>query len=386
MAWAGVNRRIFLVTIVGSASAIGGVTACSIGTSRMSGLAPAALSPEEPRETINGMRPPKRRRPVVAILADNRGSETTDLMIPYAVLKRSGAADVIVVAPAPSPIALMPVLSIQPQSTLDAFDRTYPDGADYVVVPAFHHDDRKGPILDWLRRQATLRATIIGICEGARVVGRAGLLDGRRATSHWSAIGSLQRAHPTMRWVRDRRYVVDRGVVTTTGVTASIPLSLALVEAIGGPAAAAELSARIGVASYDALHQGDRFSLNANWVSRAIANSIAIWNHETVGIPIADGVDDIALALTADAWSRTYRSKAVTVAQRSSIRTRDGLVVQTDRLSSGAAAPDVLMPLPEKSLPAQSLDVALFNIASRYGDTTAGFVALQLEYAQKLAR
>src|SRR3546814_787892 len=135
----------------------------------------------------------------------NRGSETTDLMIPYAVLTRSGIADVIVVAPDRSPIAMMPALSIRPQSTLGAFDSAHPEGADYVIVPAFHHDDREGPILDWLRKQAVSRATIIGICEGVKVVGRAGLLDGRRATTHWYAIGALQRAYPTMQWVRDRR-------------------------------------------------------------------------------------------------------------------------------------------------------------------------------------
>src|SRR3546814_9652786 len=92
----------------------------------------------------------------------------------------------------------LPALSIRPQSTLGAFDSAHPEGADYVIVPAFHHDDREGPILDWLRKQAVSRATIIGICEGVKVVGRAGLLDGRRATTHWYAIGALQRAYPTM--------------------------------------------------------------------------------------------------------------------------------------------------------------------------------------------
>lgn len=374
------DRRVFLGTIVGGAAAFGGVAAFSMRNAEGSGSAPAVLSAEEQREIISGLKAPKRQRPVVAILADNRGSETTDLMIPYAVLKRSDLVEVAVVAPEASPIALMPAMSIQPQFTLDVFDHAHPEGADYVIVPAFHHDDREGPILDWLRTQASSRATVIGICEGAKVVGRAGLLDGRRATTHWFAIKGLQRRHPTMEWVRDRRYVVDRGVVTTTGVTASIPLSLALVEAIGGSSAAAELSARLGVTTYDSTHQSDRFSLSANWVSQVAANSVAFWNHETVGIPVADGVDDIALGLTADAWSRTYRSKAVTVGHRSSIMTRTGLTVLTDRLVDGAA-PDILIPLSAGSLPAQSLDTALTNIALRYGNNTASFVALQLEYA-----
>src|SRR3546814_13165959 len=99
-------------------------------------------SVEEQRATIAGLRPPKRRRPLVAIVADNRGSETTDLMIPYAVLTRSGISDVIVVAPDRSPIAMMPALSIMPQSTLGAFASAPPAGPDSGIEP--RREGRRG--------------------------------------------------------------------------------------------------------------------------------------------------------------------------------------------------------------------------------------------------
>ncbi len=90
----------------------------------------------------------------------------------------------------------------------------------------------------------------MSICDGTLVLANAGLLEGRRATGHWSEIDDVAKAHPTMQRVRDRRYVVDRGVVTTTGVSASVPVSLALVEAIGGrdraTALAREIGARMG--------------------------------------------------------------------------------------------------------------------------------------------
>ncbi len=369
------KRRLFLMGIAGG----GLVAACSSEWSGDKVATAAPLSAEEHRRTIEGLRPPKRRRPLVAIVADNRGSETTDLMIPYAVLTRSGIADVAVLAPDQTPIILMPALSIEPQLTFDAFDLAHPEGADYVIVPAFHHDDQEGPILDWLRKQVASRATIIGICEGARVIGRAGFLDGRRATTHWYAVDSLKRAHPTMTWVPDRRYVVDRGVVTTTGVTASIPLSLALVEAIAGPIAATELSARIGVEHYDATHHSAHFRLGPRSLYSISLNSVAVWNHEIIGIPVLAGVDDISLALSADAWSRTYRSKAVAMSKYRSIRTLDGLKVLINP-APGEASPDVVMPVPESVLPAQSLDVALERIFTRHGGGTSGIVALQLEY------
>ncbi len=370
---------MFLGTMVGGAAVCAGVAACSGRGLASNALLPKPLTTKEQEWAIFGLRPPKRRRPVVAIVADNRGSETSDLMVPYGVLKRSGLVDVVVVAPEPSTITLMPVLSIRPQSTLEAFDRAYPDGADYVIVPAFHHDDRSGPVLSWLRQQAASHATIVGICEGARVLGRAGFLDGRAATTHWYAIDGLRRAHPTMHWQPDRRYVVDRGIVTTTGVTASMPISLALVEAIGGSDAAARLSTELGVENHDAAHRSGDFHLNSNWVMRMAANSISIWNHEMIGIPVADGVDEIALALTADAWSRTYRSTVVALSPSERVRTRDGLVLLPGRRSTSAKV-DYLAPVRNHGRPALALDHTLSDIALRYGRKTAGFVALQLEY------
>ena len=66
------------------------------------------------------------------------------------------------------------------------------------------------------------------------MVGDAGLLHGKRATTHWYSIKELREKHPTMRYVADRRLVVDDGVATTTGITASMPMSLTLIEAIAG--------------------------------------------------------------------------------------------------------------------------------------------------------
>ncbi len=109
---------------------------------------------------------------------------------------RSRVVDVFVVSADRTPITMMPALSIKPQAMLEALDQAHPDGADYVVVPAFHHDERVAPNPEWLRRRATSPATIVRICEGARLLGRAGLLDGRRATRHWYADGGLQRSHP----------------------------------------------------------------------------------------------------------------------------------------------------------------------------------------------
>lgn len=332
--------------------------------------------------TIVALRPPKRRRPVIAVLGQNDGTETTDYLVPYGVLTRSGLAEVLALAIAPGPLQLHPALTIQPQATTADFDARYPEGADYVVVPAMHHAD-DAAVLAWIRAQAVRGATIVGVCSGAKVLSNAGLLRDRAATGHWYDIDGLRKENPSMRWVRDRRYVADRGVVTTTGITASLPVSLALVEAIGGRDAAAALARELGVASWDESHDSDAFRLRRQFLLAAARNKLAFWSHETVGIPVENGVDEIALAFTADAYSRTYRSRALTIGHGAPVTTRGGLRLVPDRTTE-EARPDALLAMANER-PARALDAALDGIAERYGAGTAAFVALQLEYQRRPA-
>ncbi|QUD87616.1 DJ-1/PfpI family protein [Phenylobacterium montanum] len=363
------DRRGFIMAGVGGAVAIA-VAGPAAGT--------AAISPDEHARTIALMRPPKRARPLVAIVADNVGAETTDLMIPFNVLSRSGLADVAVLAPEAAPIQLMPALRIQPTATLAAFDAAHPDGPDYVIVPAQHRRDTPA-LLPWLRKQAAGGATVIGVCAGGATVAAAGLIDHRRFTSHWAEIEGLRKAHPSATWQRDRRYVADRGVVTTTGVTASLPMSLALVEAIAGPERAQSLAASLGAPGTDERHDSAAFRLTKGDVGLALGNIGAFWGHETVGLPVAPGQDELALAFTADAWSRTYRSRCVTVGKSGTVRLAYGLELIVDRTGDGGRLDLMLPPLSDER-PAASLDTALAAIARRYGRPTAGFVALQVEY------
>jgi len=343
----------------------------------------AVVETDEHVATIAALKPPKRQRPVIAVLGQNAGTETTDYLVPYGVLKQSGLADVWALATEPGPLKLHPALVIQPQATTAGFDARYPDGADYVIVPAMHHPD-DALVLAWIKAQAAKGATIVGVCSGAKVLSNAGLLRDRAATGHWYDLDKLRRDNPSMRWVRDRRYVADRGVVTTTGITASVPVSLAIVEAIGGSAPAATLARELGAASWDEGHDSDAFQIDGRHIWTAAGNTLAFWN-QTIGIPVKDGVDEIALALTADAYSRTYRSRVVTIADhQQALTTRRGLRLVPDRAAKDAHTNVVLAPVTGER-PAQALDAALDDIAVRYGERTAAFVALQSEYKRPRA-
>ena len=350
--------------------------------------AAAAIDNPEHARTIEAMRPPMRARPVIAILALNEATEVTDFLVPYGVLQRADVADVTVVAERAAPVPLHPfsalsrgpeLLRVEPQSTTRAFDERYPEGADYVVVPAMEPRNNQF-VMDWIVAQRRKGAKIFSVCAGSITLAAAGLLDGRRATTHWAYIRDLQKAHPTMQWVQDRRYVADNGISTSTGITASIPVTVALVEAIAGREKAERLAQDLGVANWDARHQSSAFQLSWEHQKTFLRNWLSIWRRETLGVPVNEGVDEIALGLTVDAYSRTALSTVVTVGSSGeAVRSRHGLMISPNT-SRQAAAVDHILPPPRSEVPALAIDRELAHIASRFGRPTADIVALVIEY------
>lgn len=346
--------------------------------------APSPITPQETDATISALKPPKRQRPLIAIIGINDATETTDYLMPYGILKRADIADVVTLATAPGPMTLFPALKVEPQATTAEFDARHPDGADYVIVPAMSRDDDPAA-LQWIRSQSARGAIIIGVCVGAKVVGHAGLLDGKRATTHWYSIKELRQDHPTIRYVEDRRLVVDNGVATTTGITASMPMSLTLIEAIAGRDKAEAIARDIGLANWDARHESDEFKFTRPFALTAIGNTAAFWNREQLGIELRPGVDEVSLALVADAWSRTYRSRAVTFAGTADAQqSRNGIRILPDQVAANWPAKR-LLPSVGDHKPAEALDDALRNITARYGSRTTDFVAMQLEYPRNRA-
>lgn len=340
---------------------------------------PSAISPAEHQATIEALAPPKRQRPVIAIVALNEGTEVSDFLVSIGVLRESGVADVTIVAEQSRPIQLYAALRVKPEATMSDFDARVPEGADFVVVPAMEpHDDPA--VLAWIKAQHAKGAKIVSICNGAETAAAAGLLDGRRATAHWYNIGGLEKAHPTMKRVTDRRYVVDRGVATSTGITASMPLMTALVEAIAGRVKAEEIAAKLGLEHWDERHSSETFRLDAEHRKTYLRNRLSFWRHATVGIPVEPNADEIALGLLVDAYSRTGLTTVVTIGETDQfVRTRHGLEIAADR-SAAAAAPDTMLRLTASEAPAQRLDRALAHIAATYDRPTAAFVALTMEY------
>jgi putative intracellular protease/amidase len=366
---------------VGLFGAVGGAWILSLPPAPSNTPAPP-IGKQEADALLAALEPPKRRRPLIAILGINDATEGTDYLMPYGILRRSNVADVVPLATEPGPVKLYPALEVEPQATVAEFDRQHPDGADYVIVPAMSRDDDPA-VLGWLRRQAAKSAMIIGVCAGAKVVAEAGLLDGKRATTHWYYVKELRDKHPSVRYVADRRLVIDQGVATTTGITASMPMSLTLIEAIAGREKAEVVGRDIGLMHWDAGHDSHAFQFTRPFALRAIRNTIAFWNRERLGVELTPGIDEVSLALVADAWSRTYRSRAVTFSRTDkAVVTRNGIRVLADRVVANWPA-ERQLPAIGNQQPARVLDEALRGITVRYGVRTADFVAMQLEYPRQ---
>ena len=346
-------------------------------------LAESAISATNPATEI--IQPYQARaghtRPLIAVIAENRMTELVDFVVPYGVLSQANIADVLALSTQSGPVQMMPALQLQTQATVAEFDQQHPEGADYLIVPAVHYSD--DPLLvRWVKAQADKGAIIVGICDGVLVLGNAGLLQGRRATGHWHSQSLRENDFPSTHWLKNIRYVADGNIISTAGVSAALPVSLALIEAIGGSERANLVARQLGVRDWSAKHDSEVFEFSSLDYLVAARNLLSIWEHQQLGIPVVAGFDEVALALRADAYARTFRSTVSAVAVNAQpITSRHGLMLlpetndaQTDREMLPAASADTSA--------VSALDRALLELKTRYGDNTTRLVALQLEYPQ----
>jgi transcriptional regulator GlxA family with amidase domain len=104
------------------------------------------------------------------------------------------------------------------------FDTVIVVGGDVIIEQA------PEGVLTYLRSSVNTARRMASICSGAFVLAQAGLLDGRRATTHWAYARELQARFPSIKVEEDRIYVVDGSIWTSAGMTAGIDLALAMVE------------------------------------------------------------------------------------------------------------------------------------------------------------
>ena len=113
--------------------------------------------------------------------------------------------------------------------------------------PALPGEDFGTDFYTWLRKLCRQSRRFGSICNGALMLARTGLLDGRRVTTHWSDVATLARLCPGAVLEADRLYVQDDNLYTSAGVTAGIDLSLYVLSQDHGPQVALDVARRLVV-------------------------------------------------------------------------------------------------------------------------------------------
>jgi len=191
---------------------------------------------------------PRRGLRSVAVLIDD-GVAPFEFAIPCEVfgVDRSAqglpAFDFAVCAPWPGPVRTSLGFDIVAPHGLERVR-----GADLLVVPAFRTSYQPSPeVVSAMREVVEGGGRVASMCSGAFALARAGLLEGRRATTHWFHAEEFRAAFPEVHLVPDVLYVEDGPVLTSAGTAAGIDLCLHLVRQTHGAAAANGIARRMVV-------------------------------------------------------------------------------------------------------------------------------------------
>ena len=163
-----------------------------------------------------------------------------DMTGPYEVLARLPGTTVDLVAATLDPVVTDRGMKIVPTVTYD----TCPS-LDVIMVPGGPGQQElmeDETALSFLRRQAAAATYVTSVCTGSLVLGAAGLLKGKRATSHWAAVEHLSALGAIP--VREK-VVIDGNIVTGAGVTSGIDFALSLAAILDGEAVAREIMLQI---------------------------------------------------------------------------------------------------------------------------------------------
>ncbi|WP_044559969.1 GlxA family transcriptional regulator [Azospirillum sp. B4] len=159
------------------------------------------------------------------------GFQILDVTGPLAAFEIAGRYarhpyDIRVIAPQPGPVASSSGACLMAQGLMD------PAGLDTLVVAGgdgVNAASAAPALLDYARAVAGHARRITSVCSGTFLLAAAGLLDGRRVTTHWYRTASFARRFPRVRLEPDRIFIRDGAYWTSAGITAGIDLALALV-------------------------------------------------------------------------------------------------------------------------------------------------------------
>ena len=152
------------------------------------------------------------------------------------ILDFCGPFEVLVVAETKEPVVATGGLRVLPDHDLTSCPRL-----DILVVPGGWGTRslvRNERVVGWIRERAGQAELAVSVCTGSFLYGQAGLLDGRRATTHWLSLDRMKDTYPAIDVVRDEHVVEDGSILTSAGIAAGIDMALRVVLRYHGEAVA----------------------------------------------------------------------------------------------------------------------------------------------------
>lgn len=359
---------------------------------------PVGLAPSVPKPAAGTIH--------VAIVLGRSGTEAADALAPYEVFARSPKFAVTTVAETRLPVQLVGGPAVIAATTFSEVDSGTTPAPDLLVVPAVEDPtgDSEAATRSWIVRQSAQGIHILGICAGSVLLAEAGVLDGHRATSHWSRIGSLRKSRPGVQWIGGQRFVQDGPMTTTAGVTSGIPGALQLIHDLAGPAEAARVGAEVGYPGWSPTGSTAITEQAFSASDAPVALNAALpWFRPTVGVGMTDGIGEIDAVAPFEVYAVSGAARTVAVAATPSVTTRHGMVLLTAPPSTGWPAMErLILPgtaaddprlttwatqralsttaLPAPSHPGTAFDAALEELSRRTGSAAATSTAKFIDY------
>lgn len=227
------------------------------------------------------------------------GNDRSDIVSPWYDLRLCAAG--------PAPVRTAGGLEFAPRHGLDDLSR-----ADTVLIPALTRANQIDPpaeLVEAVRAAHAARKRIVSICTGAYVLAAAGILDGRRATTHWLNAHDLAHRYPAVE-VDSRVLYVDEGsVLTSAGTGAAIDLCLHLVRKDHGAAVANEVARRMVVPPHRAGGQAQFVQPAVRSDERGDLSAVLSWARQRLDQPLV--VADLAAQahLSPRTFARRFRDE-----------------------------------------------------------------------------
>jgi len=214
--------------------------------------------------------------------------------------------------------------------------------ADTIVIPGWQRHDElpSARLIEAIRREHARGARIVAICSAAFVLAHAGLLDGRRATTHWVCARALAERFPKIQVDPDVLYIDHGDIATSAGTAAGVDLCLHLVQRDFGAAYAQEIARRMVMPPRREGGQLQFVSPSVPGASTEGLSSVLEW----AAVRLADPISLADLAAYAGMSTRTLARRF-----RDQLGTSPGHWLQTQRIAAAQAL------LEETDLPIESI-------------------------------